>query len=134
MEPKVLESPGAVRSYVVEGARLKCSFGDRESKLQLPVHHNVFIKGKPQGNIMDFKPMVNVQSFGQCSSLANPTVAAATAANHGRLQKMPCIPALTMPWLRGKDDERVGNFPALLDNSCHMCMWCGRITFQNDGQ
>ena len=114
-EPRILASSGKTLSYVVEGATLRCSFGDKESKLQLPMDHKIYIKGKAQANIMDFKPMVNVQPFGKCSSLANPVVAAATAANHGRLQKMPCVPALTMPWLQGKTDERVDGFPALLE-------------------
>lgn len=124
---------GAKQSYVVEGATLKCSCGDRESRLNV-LTHNIGIKNKAQANIMDYKPTVNVMPFGQCSSLANPIVAAATAANKGVLKKMPCIPVLTMPWINGKTDKQVGGFPALLDKSTNMCLYCGRITIENDGQ
>jgi hypothetical protein len=88
---------GAAKRYVVQGATLKCSCGDRTSKLQTPGRKNVRIHNKLQANIMDFKPMTNIQPFGKCCSLANPTVAAATAANHGRLKKMPCVPNTTLP-------------------------------------
>jgi hypothetical protein len=70
-------------SYVTQGAKLKCSFGDSESVLKVPINHKSFINNKPEGNIMDFKPMFNIYPFGMCSSLANPTVSAATAANKG---------------------------------------------------
>lgn len=121
-------------TYVVEGATLKCSFGDKESKFKIPVTHKVFIEGKPQGNIMDFKPTVNILPFGDCSSLANPVVAAATAANNGVLKKMPCIPATVSPWVKGKDDVLIEYSPALLNESTNTCMWCGLIEIKKDGQ
>ena len=121
-------------SYVVDGGKLKCSFGDKESDFKVPMDHNVILCDKAQGNIMDFKPNVNIMPFGKCSSLANPTVAAATAANYGRLQKMPCIPVTTMPWIGGKTDNLLDNIPAMLKSSTNMCMWCGRITITDDGQ
>lgn len=121
-------------SYVVDGAKLKCSFGDKESNFKVPMTHDVYINDKSQGNIMDFKPNVNIMPFGMCSSLANPTVAAATAANYGRLQKMPCIPVTVSPWLNGKTDFLISKFPALLNTSKLMCMWCGVISVVDDGQ
>jgi hypothetical protein len=36
--------------------------------------------GQPAANIQDFKPMVNVASFGMCTTPSNPQMAAATAA------------------------------------------------------
>jgi hypothetical protein len=121
-------------SYVVQGAKLKCSFGDKESDFKVPMTHQILINNKPQGNIMDFKPNMNILPFGMCSSLANPTVAAATAANYGRLQKMPCIPVTIMPWINGKMDVLLENFPAMLKCSTTMCMWCGVISITDDGQ
>jgi hypothetical protein len=83
---------------------------------------------------MDFKPNVNIPPFGKCRSLINPTVAAATAANEGRLKKMPCIPNVTMHWIFGKEDTLADGAPALLDCSMNMCVWCGKISIADDGQ
>lgn len=116
-------------NYMCSGSKIKCSMGEKGSLTVLPVNM-VFCDDKPVGNIMDNKPMVNISPMGMCKSLANPTVAAATAANQGRLQKMPCIPNTTMPWMLGKMNTMVGGKPALVDGSKLMCMWCGVITFE----
>ena len=120
-------------SYVVEGAKLKCSCGDEESDLNV-TNKSVRINKKPQANIMDFKPMVNVSPFGKCRSLANPTVAAATARNKGRLKKMPCVPATVTPWIGSKDDVLINNCRVLLSTSTLRCMWNGTISITDDGQ
>lgn len=134
MKTEIMNGSGSEQSYVVKGATLKCSCGDKESKLNIPMDHKVYIKDKPQANIMDFKPNVNIKAFGKCKSMANPTVAAATAANKGKLKKMPCIPVVTMPWVSGKTDTIMDNAPALVNKSTNMCMWCGKITIKDDGQ
>ena len=121
-------------SYVVEGATLKFSFGSSSSKLMIPMKHEIYIKGKTQGNMMDYIPMVNISPFGMCSSLANPTVASATAASGGVLQKMPCIPSIVSPWICCKMDVLIDKFPAILSSSKLMCMWCGVIKVEDDGQ
>jgi hypothetical protein len=94
----------------------------------------VYLCGEPMASIMDYKPMINIKPFGQCSSLANPTVAAATAANYGRLQKMPCIPNIVSPWMPGKMDVLVRGQPALLETDKCMCMWASPIEITNPGQ
>ena len=76
---------------VTTGAMMMCSFGVAPSSLMvLPT--NKVMATTPAANIMDNKPMLNVLPFGMCQSLANPTVAAATAAALGVLTPMPCIP------------------------------------------
>ena len=114
--------------YLNKGSKLKCSMGSEESDLELthpakPVHSG----GQPIASIADSKPMVNIMPFGQCQSLANPAVAAATAAANGKLQKMPCVPNTAAPWLDGKTDVLVKGQPALLDSSKCMCAWAGTI-------
>lgn len=121
-------------NYVVQGAKLKCTFGDQESELKIPITHDIYICNKPQANIMDSKPMINILPFGQCSSLANPTVAAATAACQGKLQKMPCIPVIVAPWFVGKPTVLLQNIPAIIDSCKVMCMWAGCISIKDDGQ
>jgi len=124
-----------VAYYVCKGAKLKCSMGSQQSDLDVfhPVE-GVNLCGKPMAGISDSKPMVNIKPFGQCKSLVNPTVAAATAANSGRLQEMPCIPNTTAPWLNGKMNLIIKGSPALLGTSKCMCMWAGVIEITNPGQ
>ena len=120
--------------YVVKGAKLKCSMGDSQSDLNVLSDKSVFIEGKEKANIMDNKPMVNIQPFGQCQSLANPTVSAATAANQGVLKTMPCIPNTTAPWMPGNTSVFVSGQPALMDDCKLMCMWAGMIEITDAGQ
>lgn len=120
-------------AQVVMGAMLQCSFGVAPSSLVvLPV--NRVMAATPAANIMDHAPMLNVLPFGMCSSPANPTVAAATAAALGVLTPMPCIPATAAPWIPGVPTVLIGNMPALDSNSKCMCTWGGVIQVINPGQ
>jgi hypothetical protein len=85
-------------------------------------------------NIMDHISMVNIMPFGLCTSLANPTVAAATAAALGVLTPQPCIPATMTPWTPGAVTDLIANQPALDNVSICMCNWAGVITVANPGQ
>jgi len=110
--------------FVNKGAKLKCPWGSEQSELEV-VHigNPVLLCGKLMANIADNKPAVNIKPFGQCSSMANPAVAAATAANYGRLQKMPCVPITPFPWLNGKMNLIINGSPALLSTSKCACSW-----------
>jgi hypothetical protein len=115
------------------GAILQCSFGVAPAPLNvLPV--NGVIGVTPIANIMDNKPLANVPTFGMCSSLANPTVAAATAAALGVLTPMPCVPVTTAPWVPGVPTVLVGNMPALDMTSKLMCNWGGVVQIVAPGQ
>jgi hypothetical protein len=112
---------------------LQCSFGVAPSPLTvLPANRVTGMT--PCANIMDNKPMVNIMPFGMCSSLANPTVAAATATALGVLTPMPCIPVTTAPWIVGAPTVMIGNMPALNDSSKLMCNWGGVIQIVSPGQ
>lgn len=118
---------------VCMGAMLQCSFGAAPSSLVvLPA--NRVMTGTPAANIMDGKPMVNVMPFGACNSLANPTVAAATAAAMGALTPMPCIPVTPAPWAPGAPTVTIGGMPALDNNSKLMCNWGGVVQINDPGQ
>lgn len=121
--------------YVCSDAKLKCSMGFQESALTVihPVRP-ARVQGNPIAAMMDYKPFLNISPFGQCQSLANPIVAAATAANYGKLQPMPCVPNTTTPWMGAKMNVRIKGNPALLDTSKLMCMWAGVIEITNSGQ
>jgi Domain of unknown function (DUF4280) len=118
---------------VCMGAMLQCSFGVAPSSLVvLPA--NRVLTGTPAANIMDHAPMVNILPFGVCSSLANPTVAAATAAALGVLTPMPCVPVTPAPWVVGAPTVLIGNMPALNNSSKLMCAWAGVIQVVSPGQ
>ena len=82
--------------HVCTGAMMKCAMGMAPSTFSA-TPKMVMTGNMPAGNIMDFVPMMNIPPFGMCMSLANPQVAAATAAALGALTPMPCIPVPTGP-------------------------------------
>ncbi|HEY6880495.1 MAG TPA: DUF4280 domain-containing protein [Polyangiales bacterium] len=115
------------------GATLQCSFGAAPSTLAvLPI--NRVLAGTPVANIMDGKPLLNVLPFGTCMSMANPMVAAATAAALGVLTPMPCLPMTMAPWVPGVPTTLIGNMPALDMNSKLMCNWGGVIQILAPGE
>jgi hypothetical protein len=118
---------------VCTGAMMQCSFGVAPSALTV-LPSNCVLTGSPAANIMDHQPIVNVPPFGMCSSLANPTVAAATAAALGVLTPMPCVPMTTSPWIVGAPTVLIANMPALNDSSKLMCNWGGVIQLTMAGQ
>jgi hypothetical protein len=90
------------------GANLQCSFGAAPAPL----------------TVVD--PTTIIEDA-MCSSIANPTVAAATAAALGVLTPMPCVPVPTGPWIPGAPTVTLRNMPAL-DQTCKcMCAWGGII-------
>lgn len=118
---------------VCMGAMMQCSFGAAPSSLVvLPA--NQVLTATPDANIMDNKPLVNILPFGTCSSMANPTVAAATAAAMGALTPMPCLPVIPGLWAPGSPTVLIANMPALNSDSKLMCAYGGVIQITNPGQ
>ncbi|MDB6067523.1 MAG: hypothetical protein JWR26_3731 [Pedosphaera sp.] len=118
---------------VTSGALMTCSFGAAPAALNVLPDNNV-MAGAPAANIMDNKPMVNIPTFGMCSSIANPTVASATATALGVLTPMPCVPVTSAPWAPGSLTVKIGNMPALNSTSKCMCNWAGVIQITFAGQ
>ena len=121
-------------NLVCMGAMMQCSFGVAPSSLVVLPQNKVLTGGPPAATIMDGKPIVNVPPFGMCSSIANPTVAAATAAALGVLTPMPCVPVTPAPWTPGVPTVLIGNMPALDAQSQLMCTWGGVIQISSPGQ
>src|SRR5262245_31508027 len=119
---------------VVAGAVMMCSFGMAPSALAVLPLNRTNCGGPPAANIMDFVPMTNIPTFGMCMSIANPTVASATAAALGVLTPMPCVPVTTTPWTPGSATTMIGGMPALNNSSTCMCTWGGVITIGFPGQ
>lgn len=118
---------------VCTGAVMMCTFGAAPSTFNA-TPRPVMTSNMVAGVITDNIPMMNVPPFGVCTSLANPTVAAATAAALGVLTPMPCVPVLPAPWVPGVPTVLIANIPAL-DNTCKlMCAWAGVISISFPGQ
>ena len=119
--------------YVCNGAALKCSMGLSPSTL-IVIPPTVNTEKKQMANMMDFVPMTNIPPFGMCNTVTNPAVAAATSAALGVLTPAPCIPNIVAPWVGFKTNVLVRKSPALLKNSCLMCLWSGKIEVTSEGQ
>jgi hypothetical protein len=121
-------------NHVCNGATLKCAMGLAPGKLMVLPKNHVLTDNQPAANIMDHVPMMNIMPFGNCISLANPTVAAATAAALGTLTPMPCVPATPAPWVPGSPTVTLAFMPALNKSSTLQCVYGGVITVVVEGQ
>jgi len=117
----------------VMGAMLQCSFGLAPSSLIPLPTPRVIIEGRPAATVQDTIPGANIPPFGMCTSLSNPTVAAATAAALGVLTPMPCIPAVIGRWLPGAIRTTLAGNPALTAGSICNCAWGGVISILQPG-
>ena len=117
---------------VCGGAMCSCSFGVAPSTLMV-TPENKTVSSMPLATIMDNVPMKNIMPFGMCSSMANPQVAAATAAAMGALTPMPCIPVITAPWTPGSPTVVIAGKPVLNQSSKLVCNWGGIIQINAPG-
>lgn len=117
--------------FVTNNALLQCSFGMMPTPLTV-IRPLTTCGKQPMANIMDKVPILNIKPFGMCQSMANPTVAAATAAAMGVLTPMPCMPIIAAPWAPPAQ-VKVFNMPALLANAKCMCQWGGVISINFAG-
>ena len=111
----------------VMGAMLSCSFGVAPSTLAPTGAARVTIEGRPAATITDMAPLTSIPPFGMCTSLANPTVAAATSAALGVLTPMPCVPAIVGPWMPTAPTTVLGGTPILTSGSTCTCAYGGVI-------
>ena len=108
---------------VVNTALCTCAFGAAPMTLMVSSQQTVMMGSMPAATIMD-----NVcTTFGMCSSLANPTVASATAAALGVLTPMPCTPVIPGPWAPGCPTVMVCGKPLLNHTRKLMCAYGGVI-------
>lgn len=119
--------------HTCTGGTLQCTLGLSPSTF-VATPKQVLTSSMPAGHIADHVSLVNILPFGMCTSLANPTVAAATSAAMGVLTPMPCVPATPAPWVLGAVTVVVANQPALDDISTLACTWGGVITFTDPGE
>jgi hypothetical protein len=118
------------------GAKIECSFGDGGPQTMNVMPLNLAnTSSNPIGNALDAIPMANIPAFGNCTSMMNPMVAAATAAAMGALTPQPCIPLPLMPmWSGGASKTTLKGQPVLTEDSTCSCAWGGQITVNDPGQ
>lgn len=121
------------RPAAATGATATCPFGAAPATLVGTSAPTVLIEGKPAITMRDTIPLVNVPSFGMCSSPSNPSVVAATAAAMGVLTPMPCVPLLG-PWSNTATTTTVGGAPVVTSGSICTCAYGGVIQVVNAGQ
>lgn len=120
---------------VVSGAALKCTFGTVVSSLHVTSQMKCLMDGKPVATIKDTAANVNIPPFGMCVSMANPQVAAATAAALGVLTPQPCSLMAAGTWLITKPGLMACGIPCLCSDSGLICgMGAGNITIAMAGQ
>ena len=138
--------------YVVRGATIYCAYGSHFRKLDMPVAHGSYIRGKPMMNELDCKVGLdaNIAPFGACMAPDNPNVnieiSDATNAlpidENGSPPALPisgklCTPLLGEKWCDAKEDVLVDGVAALMVNCTLACEIGGEeavIGFADNGQ
>lgn len=119
---------------VVTGGSCLCSFGTTPGTINATSQQSVMVEGKPAATIMDCQK-ANISPFGMCTSLANPTVAAATAAALGVLTPQPCMMMPAGTWIPTQTKVIAGGKPCLTNDAKMMCATgAGSISITNPGQ
>lgn len=119
----------------VSGAQCICPFGTAPCVLNVTSQQTCLVEGKPVGTIMDASPGSNLATFGMCSSLANPAVAAATAAALGVLTPQPCSMAPAGTWIPSNPKVLTAGKPVLTNEATLVCaLGAGVIQIISPGQ
>ena len=119
---------------VTVSGNIMCSFGTTPAPLKVTSQATVMAEGKPVATIQDCQGMANIGPFGMCTSLANPQVAAATAAALGVLTPQPCIPVPAGTWIPTKPKVLIGGKPCLASDCKMMCAYAGSLSVTIPGQ
>lgn len=116
------------KKYVVHGATIKCTMGNKSATLKVSNNRKYTIKGKKVATIVDCVPGVNLfpmpATFGICKPYAS-------VPPPGNL----CTPIPTGTWLKGYIPKSIGMLKPLLDDSKLICgRGGGIITIKKTGQ
>ncbi|MBQ3798146.1 MAG: DUF4280 domain-containing protein [Butyrivibrio sp.] len=119
---------------VTIGGTAVCTMGNAPAPIRVTSQTKVLAGGKPTATIQDCQGGANIGPFGLCMSLANPAVAAATAAALGVLTPQPCMPVPAGCWIPTKPKILVGGKPCLTNDCKMMCAYAGSISITNPAQ
>ena len=84
------------------------------------------MSGAPVATVLNFAPLVNIATFGICSSPGNPACANPTGQG-------PCVPSIVAPWAPGAPNVLVNGVPALTEDSVCECLFGGVIAILEPG-
>lgn len=112
-----MQGLGDLYSYVVDGAKCRCTNGSSPGRLSLPNSHGVAIKDKPILNDLDNKGGANVGPMGRCKKT-----------------KSACSPSFSSPWGNALESTKIGDRPALINVSKIACTIGGTVSITDDGQ
>ena len=118
---------------VTLGGQCVCTMGQAPAPMRVSSQQTVQNDGKPMGTIQD-SSAANVGPFGMCISMANPAVAAATAAALGVLTPQPCTPVPAGTWIPSNPKVLIAGNPVLDMNCKMMCSYGGSISIVSPGQ
>lgn len=118
---------------VVTGASLACTMGLGTGALTATSQTKVLLCGMPAATVFDVSPITNLSPIGMCTSMANPTVAAATAAALGVLTPMPCLPSPAGIWV-SQNTPLLGGMSGLANDASLTCAYGGAISILSPGQ
>ena len=97
-----------------------CTFGTAPGNVNVTSQMGCLVEGKPVATIQDAQ-IQNITPFGMCTSLANPQVAAATAAALGVLTPQPCMLVAAGTWIPTKPSVLIGGKPCLTSDCKLIC-------------
>ena len=124
--------PKPVHNIVTDGATLVCPFGSAPARLTILPRLEDDGFAHTTATVDDTTPIVNIAPFAMCASPANPEVAGLSEET-GTLTPVPCMPAISTPWIPGSSALLVDGQPVLTADSSCMCMWNGPITILMPG-
>lgn len=116
-----------MRRLVVHGATLGCSHGSTTGPLSIALGRRATAGNALVATVRDHASLMNIAPFGMCSSLANPRVAAATAAAQGKLTPQFCVPHTPTQWSQSDGAVDLDGVDALHEGATCGCAWGGRI-------
>lgn len=117
---------------VVTGAVSICSTGIGTTSL-IATPHTVKACGIDALFINDVATGQNIPPFPLCNNIANPAVAAATAAAGGVLTPSTCTPIVS-PWSPGAPTVNITGTPALDNISTANCAYGGVLSITSPAQ
>lgn len=118
-------------SIAITGALCQCPFGTMCAVNVLPIT-NVFISKKLCVRMPDAKALVNIPSFGMCTSPGNPSV---VKIPPGIVVPTVCVPNITNTnWETKKNNVKICGQSVCTDGDTCMCSYGGVISIIMPGQ